>query len=253
MQETANLARMFQYVIDVCKFNAKIFTDDDLDLLLRRAVAICKGTTHESDMRNCITLFDTIITYVHIPTKSLRSCLEILCEIHKRITDLQDHAWNTLTHLFKSHVGQAAISALLHILLDGPTQQMLEGPERERGRRFSLYRGTTQVLQLLLFENGRNGLPKVPMSLLFPALRASIKEPHHTQEEIVISLIDTVLSQESMRDLLLAETDFGELLEIIHTCAQRDNDRYRARRTSASNDAATSKIDELSCNGVYAF
>lgn len=239
-QETVNLSRMFQYTIDICKFNAKIFTDEDLDLLLRKVVAICKSTTQPGDMESCIRIFDTIITYVHIPIKSLRPCLEILCEIHKRITDLQAIAWSTLSNLFKSHVGQAAISSLLHILLDGPTQEMMELTERERNLRiFSLYRGTTQVLQLLLVANGRNDLPKVSMSLLFPALKASIKESQSHQEAIVISLIDIVLSQQSMRELLLAETDLGELLGILQTCAERDDDRIRAQTLNPANPRAT--------------
>ncbi|KAF1844915.1 uncharacterized protein K460DRAFT_336685 [Cucurbitaria berberidis CBS 394.84] len=239
-QETENLSRMFQYVTDICKFNAKIFTDDDLDLLLSRTVAICQNTTQESDMNNCIKLFDTIITYVHVPTQSLRSCLEVLCAIHKQIPTLQQQTWNTLSNLFKSHVSQAAISALLHALLDGPMHLSLEDPSR-KSRQFSLYRGTIQVLQLLLFEDGRNELPKVPMSLLFPALKASIKEPHHTQEEIVISLIDTVLAQESMRELLIAETDLSDLLDIVRICAERDDNRLRAKESTITDSSTTTR------------
>ncbi|KAF2855183.1 hypothetical protein T440DRAFT_415365 [Plenodomus tracheiphilus IPT5] len=230
-RESVNLARLFLYVIDVCKFNAKIFTDDDLDLLLKRAVDVSKKTRLHADVENCIRLFDTVITYIHVPITSLRSCLEVLCEIYKQIVPLQEQAWGTLTNLFKSHVGQAAISTLLHILLDGPSQEMLDLPAEDKRKRLtSVYKGTTQVLQKLLVEDGHNELPKVPMSLLFPALKASIQElqdqVHHDQETIVLGLIDTVLAQDSMRDLLLAETDFGDMLEIICTCAERDDGRH---------------------------
>jgi len=68
---------------------------------------------------------------------------------------------------------------------------------------------------------------------LFPALKASIQElqdrEHFDQEVIVMSLIDTVLAQDSMRHLLLAETDFGDMLEIIGTCAERHDNRLRVR------------------------
>ena len=231
--ETENLAHMFQFAIDICRFNAKIFTDDYLDLLLRRAVTICQSTTQECDMDNCIKLFDTIITYVHVPVKSLRPCLEVLCAIHKQILSLQQQAWATLSNLFKSHVGQAAISSLLHTLLDGPTTVNQEASTR-KSKQFSLYRGTIQILQVLLTEDGRNDLPKVPMSLLLPALKASIKEAHQNQEEIVLSLIDSVLTQQSTRDLLLAETDLSDLVDIIHTCAERNEDRRRAKLRGAS-------------------
>lgn len=225
--EVANMFRAFQFTIDICKFNAKVFTDDDLDLLIRRTVAICKATFYRPDVECGIKLFDTIITYVHVPTKSLRPCLQVLSEIHKRIHGFQDQAWNTLSNLFKSHIGQAAISVLLHMLLDGPTQDNLQDIDKKRLD--SMYTGTTLVLRLLLLENGRNELPKVPMSLLFPALKASIQRPNTDQEQIIVSLIDTVLDQDGMRDLLLAESDLGDLLEVICVCAERDDDRVRAR------------------------
>ena len=227
LPELANMFRAFQFAIDICKFNAKVFTDSDLDLLIRRTVAICKATSYRPDVECGIKLFDTIITYVHVPTTSLQPCLQILSEIHKRIPGFQDQAWNTLSNLFKSHIGQAAISVLLHMLLDGPTQDTLD--ESDRKRLDSIITGTTSVLRLLLFENGRNELPKVPMSLLFPALKASIQIPNTGQEQIIISLIDTVLELEGMRDLLLAESDLGDLLEVICVCAERDDDNVRAK------------------------
>lgn len=246
-QEVENLIRIFQFTIDICKFNAKMFTDDDLDLLLRRTVRICENTTKESDMQHCIRLFDTVITYVHIPTKSLRPCLEVLCAIHKQISNLQEQTWNTLSNLFKSHVGQAAISSLLHTLLDGPSRDRSDDPTR-RSRKFSLYRGTIQVLQQLLFENGQNELPKVPLVLLFPALKTSIEEPHHTQEEIVVGLINTVLTQESTRELLLAETNLTNLLDIMRTCTERDDARRRG--TSADSSDHTRLATNESVDGM---
>ncbi|KAH6846509.1 hypothetical protein AA0119_g1710 [Alternaria tenuissima] len=243
-QEAANMFRAFQYATDICKFNAKVFTDDDLDLLIRRTVAICRATTHRPDVECGVKLFDTIVTYVHIPRRSLRMCLEVLCEIHKRITELQDQAWNTLSNLFKSHVGQAAISELLHMLLDGPSRETLENDGLKR-KLESMYRGTTLVLRLLLLEDGRNELPKVPLSLLFPALNASIKIPGTDQEQIVVSLIDAVLAQEGMRELLLAESDLGDMLQVLRVCAERDDERIRTKTTRLADHGSDTKKDVI--------
>ena len=90
-----------------------------------------------------------------------------------------------------------------------------------------------QVLQKLVVEDGESELPKVPMSLIFPALKASIKEPHATQEELVIDLIDSILSQDTMRDALLAEADLSDMLEVIRICTERDDDRIRAQMTGS--------------------
>jgi hypothetical protein len=226
--EAKDMFRAFQYAVDICKFNARVFTDNDLDLLIRRTVDICKGTGYAPDVEGGIKLFDTIITYVHVPTKSLRPCLGVLCEIYKRISDLQNQAWHTLSNLFKSHVGQAAISALLHMLLDRPTLETLQHSKLST-LHFSMYRGTTMVLRLLLLEDGRNELPKVPMSLLFPALKASIMVPGSQMEGTAIELIGTVLAQESMRSLLVAESDLGDLIDIIRICAEREDDLICAK------------------------
>lgn len=242
--EAENMAQLFQYTIDICKFNAKVFTEDDLDLLLRRAVLICRGTTQASDVENCIRLFDTIITYVHVPMKSLRSCVEVLSEIHKQIPLLQDQTWSTLSNLLKSHVGQAAISSLLHTLLDDRARLALDDPDAKK-RKYSLYKGTVEVLQRLLFENGRNELPRVPLSLLFPALKESIEAAHRTQEGIVISLINTVVVQDSTRELLIAETDLGQLLEIVSICAEREDNRQRARNEEVGSSSATTQKPSL--------
>lgn len=220
VQELENLAQLFQYTVNVCKFNSKVFNDDDLERLLHKVVTICQETSRLPDIENSIKLFDTIITYVHMPNRSLRPCLEVLCAVNHQLDDLRKQTWNTLSNLFKSHVGQVAVNALLRTLNDGPIR---------KGRDSSAYRGTILVLQQLLLENGRNGLPIVPMSLLFPALKASIHNPHKTQEEYVMDVIDAVLSDASLKDLLLSEVDWTELLDIISICAERGDERIRAQ------------------------
>lgn len=225
LQETENLGRIFQYATDVCKFNARILTDGDLEQILERAMHICQSTTQERDMENCIKLFDSIITYVHVPMNALKPSLEVLCAIHRQIAGLQEQTWNTLSNLFKSHIGQAAIMSLLHTLQNGPSI---------KNRQSSLYRGTIQILQMLILEDGQNDLPKVPMSLIFSALKASIKEPHATQEQFVMELIDAILAQDDMRDTLLAEADLTDMLDIIRICAERDDDRLRAKMAGSA-------------------
>jgi hypothetical protein len=234
-READNLNRLFQYAVDICKFNAKILTNEDLELLLGRAMAICLNTREASDMENCIKLFDAVMTYVHVPPRALRSCVEVLCTIHRMVQPLRDQTWVSLTNLFKSHTGGAAVLSLLHTLLHGPVHT-----DRKPN---NFYRGTIQVLQLLLTDDGRSGLPKVPMSLLCPALNASINEPDQDQEQLVLKLIDTVLAQANLRDLLLSETDVGDLIDIITTCAERDDASHRTVTTKTTKVAANTRSD----------
>jgi hypothetical protein len=215
-KEDDNLAKLFQYTIDLCKFNAKIFTDEDLDMLLRQAMAICQGTTKETDIQNAIRLFDTVITYVHIPTNALKPCLEVLCAVHRQLNGLQEQTWNTLSNLFRSHIGQAAVSALL--------QTLIRGPER-KSHWYSLHRGAIEIIQKLLLEDGESGLPRVPMSLFLPALKATIGTPFEKQDKFVLRFIATILSEEKVRAMLLEEADWTDLIEVIQTCVGRVDDQ----------------------------
>jgi hypothetical protein len=242
--EADNLARLFQYTIDLCRFNAKVLTDDDVEVLLRRATAICQEATQQSDVEHCIRLFDTAITYIHVPTSVIRPCMEVLCAIYAHLPDLKEQSWGTLSNLLKSHVGGAAVSSLLHTLHDGP---MLKGGRE--GKDNGVYkRAPLQVIQHLLLEDGRGGLPTIPMPLLFEAVKAFIKEPDCTQERHAIKLINTVLDQAHLRALLLVETDLSDLIDIISICAERDEDRRETRGTAP--DATTTTQDDAPFDGM---
>jgi hypothetical protein len=219
LKEEENLAQLFQFIIDIIRFNSKVFDEGALELLLQKFMAICQETTRKRDIEFTIKMIDTLITYNHIPKASLKPCLEVLCTIHRQIDELQQSTWNTLTNLFRSHVGQSAVSALLSTLFTGATR---------KSRQPNIYRGAIHVLQLLLLEDGHDALPKVPISLLFPALRASIRSENRTHEIFVLRLIAAILAEDRLKPLLLHEGDWTDLLYIIRTCAERSKARESA-------------------------
>lgn len=234
-QEADNFARLMQYAIDICKFNAKIFTDDDLELLLGRAVAVCQDTEELSDVEACIKLFDTTITYVHVPQPAVRPCVEVLCTVYSlmdQLPEARQQAWSTLKILFQSHIGGVAVLSLLHTLLHGPLRAT---------RPHHVTTATYHVLQILLLDDGHSGLPLVPMALLCPALKASITASEPAQETLVIELVVIILSQPTLRDRLLSETDVGELIDIICVCAERDDWRRRSGVKNADDKSAPTR------------
>ncbi|KAF2119187.1 hypothetical protein BDV96DRAFT_487388 [Lophiotrema nucula] len=230
--EEVNLAQIFLFATDVCKFNSKVLNETYLEHLLTTIMNICNDTTQTGDMEKAIQLFDAVITYDHIPAPALQACLETLCAIHRQIAELQEQAWTTLSNLFRSHVGQAAVASLLRALLDGPHRS---------NRQYSTYRGVMHALQLLLLEDGRNGHPKVPVSFLFPALKATIKRERQSHESIVLDLIAALLNQEKMRTLLLEEADWSDLIFIVHTCSEREDDRETAHATTTDRERPTTE------------
>lgn len=219
LKEEENLAQLFQYIIDIIRFNSKIFDEGGLELLLQKFMAICQETTRKRDIEFTIKMVDTLIIYNHIPKTSLKPCLEVLCTIHRQIEELQQSTWNTLTNLFRSHVGKSAVSALLSTLFTGATR---------KSRQPNIYRGAIHVLQLLLLKDGHDSLPKVPISLLFPALKASIRSENRTHEIFVVRLIAAVLAEDRLKPLLLHQGDWTDLLYIIRTCAERSKARESA-------------------------
>ncbi|KAF2734876.1 hypothetical protein EJ04DRAFT_492681 [Polyplosphaeria fusca] len=234
-----NLTKLFQYTVSICQFNSRVFSADHLELLLIKVMTICQDTSLASDIENSINLIDTVITYGHMPLQSLAPCLETLCSIHRQLPKFQEQTWNTLTNLFKSHVGHAATNSLLHTLLNGP---------QRLSREFSIYKGVLKTLQLLLIEDGHLGLPKIPISLVLPALRKSLDKEHDSHERAVLELIAALLNEEKMRALLLEEADWSNLVYIIRTCAEREEEREGA---TPQGTPATSTPTQEANNNPY--
>ncbi|KAF2491678.1 hypothetical protein BU16DRAFT_125532 [Lophium mytilinum] len=232
LKEDETLSRMFQYIVDITKFNSKVFKEEDVDLLLTQTMAICKETTQESDIDQAIRIFDTLITYTHIPVQSLKPCLEVLCDVHRQLTNLQDPTWSSLSNLFKSHVGQASVTALLGILRDAPNPL---------GRRRNIPRGVVHVLQKLLLYNGADSLPKVPVSLLLSSLKVSLAVNYPKHDADVVGLIATIVTDTTLTQLLLKETDWSDLVSIVDTCAHREE--MEPGSASSSTIEATSNVD----------
>lgn len=216
LKEDGDLAQLFQYTIDITRFNSKVFKEEDVELLLKQVMGICKETTQEADIEQSIRIFDALITYTHIPTRSLKPCLEVLCDVHRQLSSLKEPTWSSLSNLFRSHVGQSSISALLSILFDNPSAP---------GRSKNIPRGAVHVLQQLVLQDGCEGLPKVPISLLLPALKVSLAVDHRKHETDVIRFIATILEERKLTRLLLEEDDWSDLVAILDKCAQRSEAR----------------------------
>ncbi|KAF2274252.1 uncharacterized protein EI97DRAFT_132093 [Westerdykella ornata] len=220
-----NMSMLFQYIIDVCRFNSKLLNDSDLYQLLNKTMDICERTYTHEDIANAIRLFDTIIVYVHIPLSALNRCLDVLCSIYYKLADLREITWNALCNLFRSHFGQAAVAALLRTVASGSNVKIRDSTH---------FRGAIRVLQILLLEDPRNDLPKVPLSLLIPALRSTIKERHENHEKAVIGLLRALLEDERIRHTLLDEANWIDLIEIIRTCAGHEGTTERAVESAVS-------------------
>ncbi|KAJ9665387.1 Tuberous sclerosis 2-like protein [Coniosporium apollinis] len=205
------LARLFQYVVDVAKFNARLFQEHDVEFLLEVSNSICRQTVSEADIINCVNVFNALITYTQIPKRSLKSCLETLCDVYRQMRSCRKQTWAALSHLFTSHMGQSAVVVLLSVLS--------EEPHAEKPRR-NIVRGVIHAMQSLLLANGADNLPKVSLSLLLPALKPPLLMRYHKIEAEILQLLTLILRDAELSLLLLEGHDWTAFVEIVDECAR---------------------------------
>ncbi|KAF2755114.1 hypothetical protein EJ05DRAFT_513429 [Pseudovirgaria hyperparasitica] len=219
------LDRMFQFVIDVVRFNSKIFREQDIALLLHQIVKICRKTARSQDVEKSVTLFDMLVTYTQIPAESLRPCLELFCDVYRQLKDVQDLTWRALSNLLKSHAGPSAVTALLQILRDIRIAQ---------GAQKNVSRGAIRVVQRLLIADGSDGLPKLYLSDVFPALKASLIVEHRRLESDILELVSFILTDQFLTSQLLKEDDWSDLVEVLILCSRGLSSPYPSEPLSTS-------------------
>lgn len=209
--EDRNLDEVFKFINDILRFNGKVFKECDLQALLNQIIVICRETTREPDMQNAVNLFGTLVTYTQIPLGSLRPTLEVLCDVHRQLPGMQDQTWTALGNLLKSHMGPSSVAVILDILNSAPASQ---SPNRNPTR------GAVHVLHRLTLLNGAEGLPKVALSQLVPALKAAVTNEHKKLENEVLEFITQMLGREDIVLLLLEAEDWSDMMDAIEMCVR---------------------------------
>lgn len=228
--EDSNFDSIFQFITNLTKFNSKVYQDTDIERLIDVVVVICGKTGKESDLEQSIGIFDVLITYTHIPHQSLKPCIEVLGNVYCQLASLQDQTWRALREMFRSHIGQSSVAALLEILHENPTHPV---PKKE------VIRGAVKVLQRLVELDGNDDLPTVSLSLVLPALKAALAVDSLRLPADVMQLVHNVLTDTLLTKTLLAEDDWTDLCEIFVICSGKYMDLYKqhkkdSRTTSSS-------------------
>jgi len=50
LKEDGDLAQLFQYIVDITRFNSKVFKEEDVELLLNKSWEFARKTTQEADI-----------------------------------------------------------------------------------------------------------------------------------------------------------------------------------------------------------
>jgi Domain of unknown function (DUF3384)/Tuberin len=204
------LGRLFQFTVDVIKFNSAVLRDDDFILILDQIVSICQKTTNKSDIINSMNVMAAFVTYTNIKSSAFRPCLELLCDVHRQLGKLREQTWATLELVFGSNLRTSAIADLIEVL-------HLAGNHRPESK---IVRGAFNVLSVLVRKNGTGGLPHVPLGVLVESANASILHSDDRKVELdVLNFYSSVLTDPELRSRLLKDVDWDHFTKSLLNCA----------------------------------
>ncbi|KAK7741063.1 Tuberous sclerosis 2-like protein [Cytospora paraplurivora] len=215
--EEKNFSRLFAFILEVLKFNFRVADDDTLGRLIDTLLDISTNTSVEEDLMACIDVIDAIITYASIPKRNLSRCVEVLSSVFCIVERLGKVAWHTLSHLLKSHNGQATVRILLSILREYPHKDQ---DTKEAARSV---RGSLTVLQKLIWKSTERGYPTVPLSLLVDGCNNIVEQTPSTRVVGCVMKLFNILFNDGAQHIspLLEDEDWTFLLEVAEKCVGR--------------------------------
>lgn len=196
------------YISNIVRFNSKVFKEEDINSLFTELLSICENTTSEAVMQKATLTIENIITYAYFPKQKLASCLRVLCDVYRQVQNLRESTWATLNKIFGSHFGQLAVSELLDTL-----RRANEDTD------INVLRGELHILQKIVTANGLNGLPRIPIRILFPSLANCTTIENEKINADILEFVFAVLKDEQLKQLLIEEDEWSNISLILVRCA----------------------------------
>lgn len=216
--EDKNLSRLFALLKDVIKFNFKFATDSVVGNLMDILLKVCMNTSVEDDLRACINVVDTVVTFGAIPTNKLKDCIQILSSIHCLVPNLQKDSWHTISIICRSHHGQSTVRILLDVLRTYTTSPVKE-KDKDSVRDV---RGALSVLKKLLSKSSEKGYPTVPLALLVDGLETVAKSSSTRIATEILKLINSLFDgREGNINAILLEENWSPIFSIAAQCATK--------------------------------
>jgi hypothetical protein len=207
--EEDSLVNLFQYIVDVTKFSARAFHENDFNLVLDQVISICRKTTAQSDIVHATNVINALLTYTRVSAISMRPCLELLCDIFRQLKELKKPTWSALVNIFRSHLGHTAVFHLIEILQDAPTPAALPN---------NTIRGAVYTLSHLFRKNGKDGLPEVQLMVLLPAVRTALETRDRKIAVDVLFLFSVIVESEVMFEKLKEEAEWDDFVDATIQC-----------------------------------
>ncbi|MCJ1256840.1 Tuberous sclerosis 2-like protein [Lignoscripta atroalba] len=219
LAEEEGFEALLSLIADVIRHNHDAFQGDELIFLVDRAVFAAQKTTAIQDLHRVVAIIQAIIAVSQIPSSQMKGCVQLLCSISCKITELKQQASQLLLALIQSPQKAIVLDIVLTTILESPQDKYT-----------NTTRGALGVVKQLIAPNGIEGLPTIPFRRLVDALWEIYFIPEARHESLQI--IGLMLNDENRVDLFLQE-DWETMMKIIRAAAGNDRLDTRDRRSTS--------------------
>ncbi|KAI1006739.1 hypothetical protein K3495_g1475 [Podosphaera aphanis] len=213
LNQEANLAFLLVFIVDVIKFSFNVSSEETVVNLIDIVLEISVSTSSIDDIRSCINVIDSIVTYGDIPIEKLEGCLKVLCSLQFLANEMQQECWRSISNICVSHNGENTVRIVLQILdrfPPGSKQELCE------------IRGALLVLEKLFAKNGQNGYPLVPFTLLIKSLSEISTVENLIVKNDILHLIISLMNcngQQVLKNVM--DEDWSSMFGIIAKSASQ--------------------------------
>lgn len=237
--EESNFRSLFSFLINVIKFSFNHADESAICGLLDCLLHVCKTTNMPEDLRSSIALIDAIVTFGTIPSRKLEACVHVLSSIFCLVPSSMKDAWRTLSHLCRSHNGQAIVRLLLDLLRTVTTTRAVD---RDRAREI---KGALTVVHKLLSKSSEKGYPSMPYALLSEGLANTVEvTTSGTAPVLVLQIIRALFGHgDEPTHPLIVDEDWSALLSVAAKCSLLiETESEAPSRSEASGDQSQNTI-----------
>ena len=211
-----DLLCMFGFIVDALKYNAKIFSDPDLELLIKHLLNIWHSTSVPTHIKKTLETINALITYSHLPKSYFRRCIEALCGTFCNVSGLKADVWKVAHNLLNSHLESNTLNALTSIMKDNALE-----PESNS----TIIRGAVQILREMIKSSDVEYVTPVNLPKYISAARQSLECNSTRLPNDILQLILELVASDDAPALLFNDKTWTNVSEILPLCAETSSSR----------------------------
>lgn len=213
----SQLKQVFDFIVDVIRFNAKLCTRDDLKTLVDELLTISRSTHDEDDIARSIQIVDSCITYSQLHPENLQAYVEVITHTYAKCSGVKEKAWSAMHHLLHSHHSPATHEALLGIL-KAPSH----AESRAQYPPVECMRGAVQIYtRIITSSNSDDALPQTSISRLVSACKKALGIDSFRLEKDILALLLELVRTLDTTSLLLDDKRWTNFADTVESCAKR--------------------------------